>query len=100
MPWRPRSAASALQGAGDTSTSAPRPTAAEAKGDPFNPQVTPVKLEMHFEVPANKWRQPIRVSWYQGGAMPESPAELVQRLAAALLPLSDDYPLPFYLVGK
>jgi len=25
------------------------PTSAEAKGDPFNPDVTPVKLEMHFE---------------------------------------------------
>ena len=49
------------------------PTSAEGKGDPFNPEVTPVKLETHFEVPANDWRQAIRVSWYQGGAMPESP---------------------------
>jgi len=49
------------------------PTSAEGKGDPFNPDVTPVKLETHFEVPANDWRQAIRVSWYQGGAMPESP---------------------------
>ncbi len=49
------------------------PTSAEGKGDPFNPEVTPVKLETHFEVPANDWRQAIKVSWYQGGAMPESP---------------------------
>jgi predicted dehydrogenase len=49
------------------------PTSAEAKGDPFNPDVTPVKLEMHFEHPANAWRGPVRVSWYQGGAMPQSP---------------------------
>ena len=49
------------------------PTSAEGKGDPFNPEVTPVKLETHFEIPANKWRQAIRVAWYQGGAMPESP---------------------------
>ena len=49
------------------------PTSAEGKGDPFNPDVTPVKLETHFEIPANDWRQAIRVSWYQGGAMPESP---------------------------
>jgi hypothetical protein len=49
------------------------PTSAEGKGDPFNPEVTPVKLETHFEFPANDWRQPIRVSWYQGGAMPASP---------------------------
>lgn len=53
------------------------PTSAEAKGDPFNPEVSPVKLEMHFEVPANKWRHAIRVSWYQGGAMPDSPSPAV-----------------------
>jgi predicted dehydrogenase len=49
------------------------PTVVEAKGEPFNPQVTPVTCESHFEHPANAWRGPIRVSWYQGGAMPESP---------------------------
>jgi predicted dehydrogenase len=49
------------------------PTSAEAKGDKFNPEVTPVELEMHFEHPANDWRPAIRVSWYQGGAMPKSP---------------------------
>jgi predicted dehydrogenase len=49
------------------------PTSAEGKGDPFNPEVTPVKLETHFEIPANDWRSPIKVSWYQGGALPDSP---------------------------
>lgn len=53
------------------------PTSAEAKGDPFNSDVTPVRLEMHLEHPANDWRGPIRVSWYQGGAMPESPSRFV-----------------------
>ena len=53
------------------------PTSAEAKGDPFNAEVTPVKLEMHFEHPANDWRPGIRVSWYQGGAMPESPSRYI-----------------------
>ena len=53
------------------------PTSAEAKGDPFNPEVTPVKLETHFEIPANDWRQAVRLSWYQGGAMPESPVRYV-----------------------
>jgi len=53
------------------------PTSVEAKGDPFNPEVSPVKLEMHSEVPANKWRRAIRVSWYQGGAMPDSPSPAV-----------------------
>ncbi len=53
------------------------PTAAEAKGEPFNPEVAPVKLEMHLDHPANDWRPPIRVSWYQGGAMPESPTRMI-----------------------
>jgi predicted dehydrogenase len=53
------------------------PTTAEGKGDPFNPEVTPVKLETHFELPANKWRSAIRCSWYQGGAMPENPSRYV-----------------------
>ena len=49
------------------------PTSAEAKGEAFNPDVTPVECESHFEHPANDWRGPIRVSWYQGGFMPRSP---------------------------
>ena len=46
------------------------PTSAEGKGDPFNPDVTPVKLETHFDIPANDWRQAIRVSiprWRNAG---------------------------------
>jgi predicted dehydrogenase len=53
------------------------PTSAEAKGEKFNPDVTPVTCESHFEHPANDWRGPIRVSWYQGGAMPRSPKPYV-----------------------
>src|SRR6266446_7606238 len=53
------------------------PTSAEGKGDPFNPDVTPVRLETHFEHPANDWRSGIRVSWYQGGALPESPTRFM-----------------------
>ncbi len=53
------------------------PTSAEAEGEPFNPEVTPVELQEHFEYPANDWRPAIRLSWYQGGAMPESPREYV-----------------------
>jgi len=49
------------------------PVSAEGKGDPFNPEVTPVKLETHFGIAANSWRGPITVSWYQGGALPDSP---------------------------
>ena len=53
------------------------PTTAEAKGDPFNPDVTPVKMESHFDMPANDWHGPIRLGWYQGGAMPRSPKPYV-----------------------
>ncbi len=54
------------------------PTTAEAKSrEKFNPDVTPVECESHFDHPANDWRGPIRVSWYQGGAMPQSPKPYV-----------------------
>lgn len=53
------------------------PTSAEAKGEKFNPDVTPVECASHFEHPANDWRGPIQVSWYQGGAMPESPTPYI-----------------------
>jgi predicted dehydrogenase len=53
------------------------PSSAEGKGDPLSPDVTPVKLETHFEIPANDWRQAIKVSWYQGGAMPETPVPYI-----------------------
>ena len=53
------------------------PTSAEGKGDPFNPEVTPVALTTHFAHPANDWRPALRVSWYQGGDMPDSPAPFV-----------------------
>lgn len=53
------------------------PTHAEATGDPFNPEVSPVKLTTTAQIPANDWRPAIPVSWYQGGAMPENPGEIV-----------------------
>ncbi len=53
------------------------PTTAEAKGDPLNNAITPIKCEFHFDVPANDWRGPIRVSWYEGGVMPQSPREYI-----------------------
>ena len=49
------------------------PTSASAKGEAFNPDVTPVECESHFEHPANDWRSPLTVSWYQGGALPRTP---------------------------
>ncbi|NIA15607.1 MAG: Gfo/Idh/MocA family oxidoreductase [Nitrospiraceae bacterium] len=53
------------------------PTSAEAEGDAFNPEVSPVELKATFEHPANDWRPAIRVTWHQGGAMPRSPKEYI-----------------------
>jgi len=53
------------------------PTSAEATGEEFNPEVSPVELAATFEHPANDWRPAITVSWYQGGPMPESPRPYV-----------------------
>ena len=41
--------------------------------DKFNPNITPVKLKVNFEHPANRWRGPINIVWYQGGLKPDSP---------------------------
>lgn len=52
------------------------PTSAEADmkvSQTLNPEVTPVEFKATFEHPANKWRPPIRVVWYQGGPMPSAP---------------------------
>jgi len=53
------------------------PTSAVAEGDAFNPEVTPVELKATFEHPANNGRPAIRVTWYQGGAMPKSPKQYI-----------------------
>ncbi len=53
------------------------PTSAEGEGDPYNPEVTPVELHTAFDIPANDWRDKIRVHWYQGGAMPRSPKNYI-----------------------
>lgn len=53
------------------------PVSAEAQGDPFHPEVTPVKLTLHFDIPANHWRPAIKLSWYQGGAMPDPPTKVM-----------------------
>jgi predicted dehydrogenase len=92
------------------------PTAVEAKGDPYNPDVTPVELTAHFDHPANSWRPAIRVSWYQGGAMPTTPKPYIDLnrighgamfkgttgvlvadfTSRVLLPVGDDADLTYY----
>ncbi|MHC4741602.1 MAG: Gfo/Idh/MocA family protein [Planctomycetota bacterium] len=49
------------------------PATAKGEGEKYNPDVTPVELHTSFDFPANKWRGPITVHWYQGGMMPRSP---------------------------
>jgi predicted dehydrogenase len=41
--------------------------------DKYHPDICPVKLKVTFEHPANSWRGPIEVLWYQGGQKPEAP---------------------------
>ena len=55
------------------------PVSIVADGDPYNPDVTPVRLAAHFQIPANDWRGEIKLSWFQGGAMPEEPVSNVLR---------------------
>ena len=40
--------------------------------DKYDPNITPVKLKVSFEIPANNWRGPITAFWYQGGLKPEA----------------------------
>lgn len=56
------------------------PTAIEVDqevSDRYNPDITPVKLKVSFEHPANAWRGPIKVVWYQGGLKPETPRNYI-----------------------
>ncbi len=41
--------------------------------DKYNPDINPVKLKVTFDHPANSWRGPIQVVWYQGGLKPNAP---------------------------
>jgi len=92
------------------------PTSMEAKGDEFNPDVTPVKMESHAVLPANDYHGEIGVHWYQGGAMPRSPRDWVDLnkighgamfkgtkgyllsdfTARLLIPFGDDADLSYY----
>ena len=45
--------------------------------DKYDPNICPVKLKVTFEHPANSWRGPVTVVWYQGGLKPESPRNYI-----------------------
>jgi hypothetical protein len=56
------------------------PTAIEVDqevSDKFNPDITPVKLKVTFDHPANSWRGPVQVVWYQGGLKPNAPKSYI-----------------------
>jgi predicted dehydrogenase len=45
--------------------------------DKFDPNITPVRLKVSFEHPANRWRGPVTVVWYQGGLKPNPPRSYI-----------------------
>ena len=52
------------------------PTAIEVDqelSDKYNADTCPVKLKVTFDQPANSWRGPVQLVWYQGGLKPETP---------------------------
>ena len=50
-----------------------QPTSAWAEGNPFSPEVVASDLHSKFNFPANDWRGPITVEWYQGTLKPVIP---------------------------
>lgn len=45
--------------------------------DKYDPNINPVRLKVNFEHPANSWRGPINLVWYQGGLKPDTPKSYV-----------------------
>jgi len=45
--------------------------------DKYDPNICPVKLKVAFDHPANSWRGPVQVVWYQGGLKPNPPKSYV-----------------------
>lgn len=53
------------------------PTTVQAKGEAFNPDVTPVDLHAWAMIPANDWRGEVRVNWWQGAMKPKMPNKFI-----------------------
>jgi predicted dehydrogenase len=56
------------------------PTGIEVDGDvsdKYDPNICPVKLKVTFDHPANSWRGPVTVVWYQGGLKPAPPKSYI-----------------------
>lgn len=95
------------------------PTAIEIDqevSDKYDPNICPVKLKASFEHPANNWRGPVKLVWYQGGLKPKAPRSYIDLsevgngaifegtkgaifadfTSRVILPLNDDGDLTYY----
>ncbi|MFZ2642136.1 MAG: Gfo/Idh/MocA family oxidoreductase [Verrucomicrobiia bacterium] len=55
------------------------PTSCKAEGTPVNPDTCPEWLTAEWEHPANDWRGPVKVYWYDGGKKPGVPSKIFNR---------------------
>jgi hypothetical protein len=49
----------------------------QSVSDKYDPNICPVKLKATFGHPANNWRGPVNVVWYQGGLKPNAPRNYI-----------------------
>jgi predicted dehydrogenase len=49
----------------------------QSVSDKYDPNICPVKLKAMFGHPANSWRGPVNVIWYQGGLKPNAPRNYI-----------------------
>lgn len=52
------------------------PTSIETISTPFNGLSYPVATKTHYEFPAREGMPPVKMTWYDGGFMPERPVEM------------------------
>ncbi|HEY3322217.1 MAG TPA: Gfo/Idh/MocA family oxidoreductase [Planctomycetota bacterium] len=55
------------------------PTSCVALGSPLSTDTCPTWLITEWEHPANDWRGPVKVTWYDGGKKPSVPAKIFDR---------------------
>ena len=55
------------------------PTTCEAEGSPLNPDTCPTWLTARWDHPANDWRGPVKVYWYDGGKKPKMPSSVFNK---------------------
>ena len=52
------------------------PVSVEASSSPINPETTPLKSTISYQIGARKNMPPVKMTWYGGGLMPPRPEEL------------------------